>query len=33
MQLLSMQESNFPMCNLPCLAYTANITHKYQEPA
>ena len=33
MQHLSMLDSNFPMRALPCLVYTASITHKYQEPA
>ncbi|MBG6221477.1 hypothetical protein H4V96_001608 [Janthinobacterium sp. CG_23.4] len=32
MQSLSMTDSNFPSPALPCMAYTASIIHKHQEP-
>jgi hypothetical protein len=33
MQHLSMLDSNFPMCALPCLAYTTSMIHYHQELA
>jgi|GEM_PF-5985267 hypothetical protein len=33
MKLLSMPDCNFPVCALPCLAYTASITLNHQELA